>query len=311
MEIKGIANNSDEVNFISIKSDNIEIDNNLSVQGNLTVNGEVIGPEPPFTIVDFAMGTDAQIAAMLEKHYSGDIDITNYWHVGDTRIVHINATNSGTINHVTQNMTMVIMGFNHDDLVTPINGKDKAAVTIGFRETMGNNGTAEYEYYWGGAHSPINASDNYSKSPLRTWLNNGLFNALPVTFSSLIKEVNKKNLTQHTSTSGAPLITKDKIWLLSYPEVFGTTTYSNYLNGNSVSNWEGTQYEYLKDISNRIKYINNDGNPRNDAVLYWLRSPLSMYDSTYGYRWGLVYRNGTTNFAHGNEKYSIAPAFCL
>ncbi len=267
-----------------------------------------------YRIVDFATGTDEQIKKMLEAHYQGKINIANYWKVGDTRRIYINSTSAASNNssaHAAQYMNIVIYDFNHDDLSTPINGVSKAAVTIGFKEAMGNNGNQETEYYWGKAHSPINNTDNYSGSPLRNWLNGGLLNALPSTLSPLIKEVNKKNLAQHNSTTGSPLITKDKIWLLSYPEAFGTATYNVYLNNNNPEDWEDTQYEYLKDINNRIKYVNNGGNPSNVAVSYWLRSPMSQYDGTYGYRWGLGYRNGTANFAHGNERYSIAPAFCL
>ena len=79
---------------------------------------------------------------MLDAHYRGDINIEDYWHVGDTRVVHIDATNSGTQDHAAQNMTMVIMDFNHDDLTTPINNRTKAAVSVGFREVL-----EEPEYY--------------------------------------------------------------------------------------------------------------------------------------------------------------------
>ena len=241
-EIKGLANNEDNIKFLTTKTK--EMPGTLHVTGNVTVKGTV--KQPP-KIVTFADGTDAEIAAMLEAHYRGDINIEEYWNVGDTRVVHINTTNSGTASHVAQNMNMVIMDFNHDDLSTPINGVSKAAVSVGFREMMGNNGTSENEYYWGSKHAPVADDENYSASPLRTWLNGGLLNALPSTFSSIIKEVNKKNLVYHSKADKAPLITRDKIWLLSYPEMFGTQSYSYYKGNPTV---EGEQYQYFATSSN-------------------------------------------------------------
>ena len=277
---------------------------------NTNVANQIEWSKPAFEIVTFKDGTDAQIAAMLEAHYNGDINIEEYWHVGDTRKIHINATNSGSKAHVAQDMTMVIMDFNHDDLTTSINGKTKAAVSVGFREIMGNNGTSEDEYYWGSSHYPVNDNENYSASPLRTWLNGGLLNALPSTFSSIIKEVNKKNLQYHTKTDGAPLITKDKIWLLSYPEIFGTTKYQYYLNNADPSNYEGEQYQYFATSSNRIKYPNKNGE-KGSAYYYWLRSPSSYYYSSIGYLWCCVLSDGSASINSGYDTCGLAPAFAL
>lgn len=302
-EIKGLAFNQDNTEFLTTRTS--VYPGALHVTGNVTITGEVT--KPPLKIVTFADGTDEEIKAMLEAHYNGDINIEEYWHVGDTRKIHIDATNSGNCDHVAQNMTMVIMDFNHDDLTTPINKISKAAVSVGFRETMGNNGTSEDEYYWCSSYYPVKDEDNYSASPLRTWLNEGLLNALPSTFSSIIKEVNKKNLQYHTKADGAPLITKDKIWLLSYPEIFGTQSYSYYKGNLTV---EGEQYQYFATSSNRIKYPNKNGE-KGSADYYWLRSPSSGYSSGYGYYWCNVYSSGSANLNSGDNTLGFAPAFCL
>jgi len=42
-------------------------------------------------IVSFASGTDQELADMLAAHYAGDIDIHDYWSVGDTRTVSLSA----------------------------------------------------------------------------------------------------------------------------------------------------------------------------------------------------------------------------
>lgn len=265
-------------------------------------------------IVTFQGGTDDEIAAMLEAHYRGLINIGDHWKIGDTRKVHINAikySENNSTSHVAQDMTMIIMDFNHDDLSTPINGKTKAAVSVGFREAMGNNGTGEYVYYWGQSHIPVENTENYSHTPLRKWLNGDLLNALPTTFSSIIKEVNKKNLAEHYSSNGAPIITKDKIWLLSYPEVFGTVSYDGYINRSNPKDFEGTQYKYMKTSNNRMKYANENGSSGRSCT-YWLRSPSSTYyNSTDGYRWITVNNNGAADAYIGSGSMLISPGFCL
>ena len=48
------------------------------------------------TIVPFSTGTETEIANMLEAARNGNLDLSQYWHVGDTRTVHhsaIEATN--------------------------------------------------------------------------------------------------------------------------------------------------------------------------------------------------------------------------
>ena len=278
----------------------------------LVYNGKIIHEEEfKPDIKSFSEASDEEIAKYLDWHYKGKINISKYWHVGDTRLIHIDETNSGTKDHVAQDMTIVIYGFNHDDLSTPINGTNKAAVSVGFREVFGNAGNNEYEYYWGNLQEPVADTENYSASPLRTWLNDGLLNALPVTFSPLIKEVNKKNLQYHSKADGAPLITKDKIWLLSYPEVFGTIAYNYYLNNANPSNFEGEQYEYMKTSTNRIKKINNNGTASLDTIYYWLRSPSSGFHSRYGYFWCILGPDGVTYTSNGSVTRGLAPAFCL
>ncbi len=275
----------------------------------MAYNGDILYKKE-FVVKSFSKASDEEIKTYLDWHYAGKINLSDYWAVGDTRLVHLNATNSGTQNHVAQDINIVIMGFNHDDLTTAINDKTKAAVSVGFKESLGNNGGIEYEYYWGKSVSSVANTDNYSNSPLRTWLNGGLLNAMPSTFSSMIKEVNKRNLAYHNKADGAPLITKDKIWLMSYPEVFGTATYKEYLSGNDPRDYEGTQYEYMKSPSSKLKYSNDNGIAAEGGCIYWLRSPSSNYSSSGSYRWCLV-NDFTATIYGGTNTMALAPAFCL
>lgn len=258
-------------------------------------------------IVTWADGTDEQIAAMLEAHYAGDINIADYWSTGQTRTVKIASFSTGSATHVEQNVQMQIIDFDHDDLA---DGSGKAAVTVDMRQVFGNAGSAESEYYWGSSHYPVTDTENYSTSLLRTKLNQDFVAALPETFSTLIKTVAKKNFETHTNNSTETVTTNDKVFLLSYPEVFGTTAYSYYKGGNTVGDYEGTQYAHYATESNRKKYINNNGSD-GDAKYYWLRSPSSYYSSTYGYYWCNVYSSDSAYYGNGCSAFGVAAALCL
>ena len=258
-------------------------------------------------IVTFKDGTDEEIQAMLDAHYAGKINIS------DTRLVHLNAINAKSYAskaHVAQDMTMVIIGIEHDDLQEQIGTRSKAAITVQCRETLGNNGSAEKEYYWGTSHYPSYDTENYTQSPFRTWLNDDFINAMPGEFKNLVKTVNKKNLCYHSLTRNAPLISNEKAFLLSYPEVSGKVTYVDYIQGKDPSDYEGEQYAYYQTSSNKLKYPNNNGNKGNSVDSWWLRSPASR-NSSADYRWCRVWTSGNVSSSNGQATDGLAPAFCL
>ena len=262
--------------------------------------------KPGVKIVSFHDGTDAEIAAMLDAHYAGQINISDYWKVGDTRVMHLNAMAAGTgasESHIAQNMTMVIIGLNHDNLKTEINGRTKAAITLQCKELLGNNGNAEDAYIWGS--STLTASDsNYSENPRRAWLNGTFVNSLPSAIQPLVKTVIKKNINDHSSSPSAGPNTEDKVFLTSYPEMFGSASY-NYYKGSPAL--EGQQYPYYNSNNRRIKYVNNNGTASGNASHYWLRSP-----STRGsYYWIFVRSDGSAYSIDSYNHYGLAPAFCL
>ncbi len=240
---------------------------------------------------------------MLEAHYNGKINISDYWHVGDTRIMHLNAmskTTGASESHVAQDMTMVIIGIEHDNLKTPINGKTKAAITLQCREVLGNNGVIEF----GGIAGAQNQSTpNYQQNPRRTWLNETFVNSLPNIIKSLIKTIIKKNIANHNSNPGAGHDTEDKAFLTSYPEMVGAVSYEYYKGSVEL---EGNQYDYYKTTSNRIKRINNNGIGGNSTE-YWLRSPGAGYSDYHL----CIVKSGSVEFTTSNSMLSLAPAFCL
>ena len=213
--------------------------------------------------------------------------------------MHLNAMAAGTGGevHVEQNMTMVIIGIEHDDLTTAINGKAKAAITLQCREFLGNNGVAENGQNYGD-------TGQYADNPRRTWLNNTFIGALPTTIQSLVKTVNKKNLANHKDST-AGITTQDKAFLTSYPEIYGSNSYKYYKGSEEL---EGNQYPYYEISANRNKCENNNGSGghRSDTI-WWLRSP-SSYDSD---AWMLVVSDSVVNNNRSEITRGIAPAFCL
>lgn len=294
----GIARNNSILSGFAINGNSVA---GIVKNGEKIYNKDVM-PE----IVSFSDGTDEEIAKMLKAHYNGTINIADYWNVGDTRVMHLNAMPSGTgasESHVSQDMTMVIIGIEHDDLKYPISGKTKAAITLQCRELLGNNGSEEYGYIWGTNITTSN-TDNYSNNPRRTWLNGTFINALPSTIQPLVKTVIKKNIANHSNPTSAGPDTEDKAFLTSYPEMFGFASYS-YYKGSVLL--EGQQYVYYNSNTRRVKYINNNGSAGSTAYYYWLRSPSSSGPNG----WICVNNNGSVNNGSGSNTYGLTPAFCL
>ena len=248
-------------------------------------------------IVDFATGTDDEIAAMLDAHYRGIINIGDYWYLGDTRIIHLSTMtkSDGGEDHAEQDMTMVIVAINHDDLKEKIGTRTKAAITLQCREVLGNEGTVELGQHYGG-------TSQWSANRRRTWLNSIFIGALPSTIQPLVKTVVKKNLANHTNNT-AGNDTEDMAFFLSYSEMFGDKSYSRYA-GNTLL--EGQQYEYYNSDTKRQKYVNENGKKSSKTNAYWLRSPAN-YHSNYI----VIKIDGSANDIEPSSTRGIAPAFCL
>lgn len=242
---------------------------------NVTINS--------FKIVSWTNGTDEEIAAMLEAHYAGDINISDYWSVGDIRKVELGymaATGVGE-SHYAQKVELVIIDFDHDNLTRG----GKAAVTIQQRDCLSEIGYME--------GSSTNAK-GWVNCARRTWCNNTYKNALPTALADLIKEVTKR--TSAGNKSSTIMASFDNVFLISEVEAFGQVT-GSYAG-------EGTQYEHYKSTSNRYKY---KGTSRATNTHWLLRSPRS--NDTYCYC--AVGSGGNTYATQSDGAMGIAPAFCI
>lgn len=193
-----------------------------------------------FTYPTFANATWAEIADISEAGLASAV-----FNVGDEKTISLSTG---------EQVTLVILGFNHDDLS---DGSGKAGITIGMKNLLATT------YRMNSANT--NAG-GWNSSYMRTQTMVTLLSQLPSDLQSAIKQVNKKATAGGTSKSITTAA--DKLWLLAEVEVDGTTD-AGYVN-------EGEQYEYWKTVkdgtaaANRIKYLSNGGG---SASGWWLRSP--------------------------------------
>lgn len=271
---------------------------------NYDAGNRLIGEPEDLKIVAFADGTDAEIEKMIEAHYAGKINISDYWAVGDKRTIHHNAMDATGVSesHRANDYAYVIIGIEHDDLVTAINGKTKAAITIQTERMLYLDTTTEYNASYNASHECgyINGSSTNSGGwedcVRRTWCNNVYKKCLPTYIQNMMKQV--KKLTSAGSRSSTIKISNDYAFLLSEIEIFGSATYS-YAG-------EGKQYQYFKNATaNRYK------KPRYSSTYvsgqYWTRSPYSSgSDSFCG-----VGRGGGANADSASNTGGIAPCLCI
>ena len=243
-----------------------------------STGSETISFEPTdFKIVSFASGTDTEITKMIEAHYKGIINISDYWAVGDTRDISLNGTS----------YAFAIMDFDNHDLVTSINGISKAAVTIG----MVNCYNTAYAM-----HSSNDNTVSWENCSMRTTMGT-MKSYLPTDIQNIIKQVKIKTNSGGTDDPSLSIIeTYDYCFLPSYVELSGNTS-TPYVS-------EGTQFDYYKTSSNLIKTRNGSD------TTWWIRTPYAG-DSKYYYyidATGAYHRYGGTGAA---EYRGVSFCFCV
>lgn len=271
---------------------------------NYDAGNRLIGEPEDLKIVAFADGTDAEIEKMIEAHYAGKINISDYWAVGDKRTIHHNAMDATGVSesHRANDYAYVIIGIEHDDLVTAINGKTKAAITIQTERMLYLDTTTEYNASYNASHECgyINGSSTNSGGwegcARRTWCNNVYKKCLPTYIQNMMKQV--KKLTSVGSQSSTIKVSNDYAFLPSEIEIYGRTTYS-YAG-------EGKQYQYFKNATaNRYK------KPRFDDSFvsghYWERSPYFGSESRFCH----VGASGNSYYGDASNFYGIVPCLCI
>ena len=243
-------------------------------------------------IVSWQDGSWEDIKAMIEAHYNGDIDITDYWKCEDTKRIKLN---NGEF------IDLVLIGNNHDDLVTEINGKSRTAFTVQTKNCLETK-MSMFDSYNNPKFSLWRNSD------IRKYLNTEFKLLLPDELQSLIKTIRKVTYCYgYTGTSSyyrGSTTTEEAVFLLSEMEVYGTQELD-------ASDWgsgsDGTQYEYYETASNRIKYLGIDGTTA--QAWWWLRSSRVNSNGYSFFR--SVNGSGNIGTSFANSAYGVVAAFCI
>lgn len=211
----------------------------------------------------------ATIAAVSEAGQA-----SAYWSVGDEKDITVNG----------ETLTMVIVGFDHDDLASG----GKAGITFGMKHLMTDSRVMS-------SKEDVATNDGgFTGSGMYSWLQNTLLGQLPTDLKNVIKSVNKK--TSAGSQSSTINTDAMKLFLFSAIELFGSAGYSQ--------SGEGSQYSYFATAANRIKNIQNGAG---SAGTWWGRSPVWNSSS----RFCCVQNDGSARYGYANEQRGVCFAFCV
>lgn len=235
----------------------------------------------PLTIVTWADGTDEEIAAMVEAADAGEIDLTDYWSVGNERTVHLSAMTAGNGLNTAQpeqDVVLVLMneGYPGNEGVHFVWGQKDCLSQYGRMNTSDTNSGS-----WGGCAMRADLNDKY-------------YNALPATFRSCLKRFNV--ITAQTYNGSTNQISQDYISLFAEKEIIGSCSYSNTTEAAALS-----QIEYYKTASNRIKKVNGSD------YIWWERSSWSNYTNSFC----IVRHAGDADFTKASGTCGISPFGCI
>lgn len=142
-------------------------------------------------------------------------------------------------------------------------------------------------------NSSNTTSGGWASTAMKSWMNSDLLTAFPTDLQALMKEANKSYCTASSpSASSTVYKTASKLWIPSYMEVYGNTSYGK----------EGTQYQYWSEHnsdSGRIKYLNGS------SGYWWLRSIGSSSAFLIVFNGGFLGSDGASG------TYGVSPCFCI
>ena len=234
-------------------------------------------------IVSWADGTDEEVAAMVAAADAGKLNLSDYWHEGDERTVHLSympAVGGVSDFHDAQDVVMVLSDPGHFTLAS---GKPCNFVVLQ------KDCLKEYGYM----NSQDFNSGGWDACKRRTWCNNVFRNAIPASLRPAFKQFK----TKAAAGSGTALTTStDWFSLFSEMEVFGSTTYAN-----SSAESQNTQLNWFKTSSNRIKKWNGV------SSRWWERSPYSTNSNNFCN----VTNRGIADWYGARYSSGLAPFGCI
>lgn len=224
----------------------------------------VLGGGHWFEDITWADGTDEEICAMVAAADKGEINLFDYWNVGDTRQVQLSAMSATGVDesHNAQTVELVLMHAGGYDLNSAVaSGRTKCSFVVGMKDCLATGGRMTLTG---------NNSGSWDGSVRRTWCNNVFKNAIPSSLLSIFKQF--KTITAETYNGTTLKTSIDWFALPAAREVFGGAASSA---GSATSNSNLTefnalfQFDWYKTAANRIKKLGMT----DDVAFWWERSP--------------------------------------
>ena len=243
---------------------------------------KIITRNPSNKIVTWADGTPAEIAAMLAAHDAGDINIYDYWSVGDERVVSLGAITANPngafiTSMAAQNITLVLMneGYMNQSGVHYVVGQ--------------KDGLTEYGRYVADGGQ----TESWKNSLIRAALNSDYYNALDSDFRGLLKEFSV--ITGEYDEQSIQTVT-DKVALFACKEVLNEGGYGAAIEASAL-----TQIEYYQTTANRVK-VDKKYNTDNG----WMtRTPSGDWYIN------LITTSGAADITSIGNEIPIAPFMCI
>lgn len=243
----------------------------------------------------WADGTDAEIAEALTKHYNNEIDLADYWTVGDERVVHLSAIAAASDYDAQpeQDVTLVLVNAGGRTLTTPINNHTECAFVVGQKDCL--------KVAWNFCTTISRFTYGWGNSDIANKLNSdvGYLGALPVTLRGVFKKHVIPWCYDQTKT---------------YPQdddsIVGLPARKEILGYNASADKASSSYNlltYYQDSSNRIKKLNGD------ATNYWTNSKYYYTGSNTNYKRRVfnISAAGEQAYNASNTAYGIAPQMVI
>lgn len=224
--------------------------------------------------ITWAKGTDKQLKAMLDAHYAGDIDIYDYWHVGDERKVEIQSTNNapsyGGVSSK-QSATLVLVDKKTGD--TMHDGTKNYAFVVGHKNAMLEKMVIGFGI----------TTDSFENGQLKDWLNNSYRYSIPSGIRNIIKGIYSPSIFIPSVSQITNEIQQD--------------TYSVYT------------FVYYRNKSDIIKKLGDDGN----VTEWWTRTKSATSGSGSATKYFKYINTGgdVISTEKYNDYHGIVPHFYI
>ena len=271
-------------------------------------------------IPSWSSNTDAELVTFVEMADAGELDLTEYFSIGDERTVSLTAMEATGVgeSHVAQDVVFVIVALDtkttdgttnpcyNYQYVTATSGRTYPSVIVQQKDILSNGTSGEFGYM----NSANTSNGSWNSCARKTWCDSVYKAAISSSdLRGCIKQVKVKTISAYNGSSMQE--SNCYVFLPAAAEVFKgdssygtggsaglTTAYSNLTEFNALCRWP-----YYETASNRVKYQGSSGSAYN----WWERSPY--YNTSRGFC--RVGSGGGANHDSASATYGIAPSACF